>query len=222
MHTLARLLLPFALLGASGAALAQYKGPGVAVCRSFAEAQLMKTGTDLKQVVFDADADLAIERVTQKLGSQFISSLLRGNGAVIYASGTSFEISFTCLLASGKRAVFFDWTPRYDASPLSHCRRAAPATQSVRACLEELLFATESELGKVTAQRFQEAREMDTTGALGRAEQAYQASLDAWKAYRDQECSRRRIYASEAAHAADERLSCMVEIARQHVRQLAK
>ena len=108
MHALTRLLLPFALLGVSSGALAQYMGPGDAVCKSFAEAQLRKSATYMRHVVFDEDPDLVIERVTQKLGSQLVSSLLRGNGAVIYASGVSYEISFTCLLARDKQAVFFD------------------------------------------------------------------------------------------------------------------
>jgi uncharacterized protein YecT (DUF1311 family) len=211
-----RLLGALALLAASSATLAQYSGPGVTACRGFAEAHLKKAGTNVRQVVFDEDADLVIERVTQKMGSQFVSSLLRGNGAVIYASGASFEMRFTCLLANDRQAVFFDWRSRPDASPLAHCRRAAPAGRNVPRCLDELLLAAENELGTVTAQRFQEAREMDSKGGLGRAEQAYRASLEAWKAFREQECSRRRIYAAEGKNAADERLSCMVELTRQH------
>jgi uncharacterized protein YecT (DUF1311 family) len=222
MTALFRLLVVLALLAASSATLAQYNGPGVGACNSFAEAQLKKAGTNVKQVVFDQDADLVIERVTQKIGSQFVSSLLRGNGAVIYASGASFEMRFTCLLANDKQAVFFDWRSRPDASPLAHCRRAAPAGQSVPRCLDDLLLAAENELGTVTAQRFQEAREMDSRDGLGRAEQAYRGSLEAWKAFREQECSRRRIYASGGKNAADEHLSCMVELARQHTRVLAR
>ena len=222
MTAIFRLLGTFALLAASSAALAQYAGPGVAVCRSFAETQLQKTGTSVKQVVFDEDTDLVIERVTQKIGSQFVSSLLHGNGAVIYATGASFEMRFSCLLANDKQAVFFDWRSRPDASPLAHCRRAAPAGQSVPRCLEDLLLAAEIELGMVTAQRFQETRETDSKDGLGRAEQAYRGSLEAWKAFREQECSRRRIYASGGKNAADEHLSCMVELARQHTRVLAR
>lgn len=217
-----RLLLALAVLAASGAVLAQYQGPGVAACRSFAEAQLKNSGTRIKQVAFDQDADLVIERVTQKLGSQFVSSLLRGNGAVVYAGSGSFEMRFTCLLASEKQAVFFDWTSRPDASPLAHCRRQAPAGERMQSCLDELLLAAENELGAVTAQRFQQAREMDSKDGLGRAEQAYRASLEAWKTFREQECSRRRIYAAADNNAADERLSCMVELARGHARVLAR
>ena len=222
MTAIFSLLGALALLAASSATLAQYSGPGVAACRGFAEAQLKKTGTSVQKIIFDEDADLVIERVTQKMGSQFVSSLLRGNGAVIYASGASFEMRFTCLLANDRQAVFFDWRSRPDASPLAHCRRAAPAGQSVPRCLDELLLAAENELGTVTVQRFQEARAMDAKDGFGRAEQAYRGSLEAWKAFREQECSRRRIYASAGKNAADEHLACMVELTRQHVHVLAR
>lgn len=222
MRTAFRLLLALAAAAVPGATFAQYKGPAVAACRSFAEAQLKKTGTSVQQVVLDEDAGLMIERVTQKMGSQFIASLLRGNGAVIYAGGASFEMRFACLLANDRQAVYFDWTSRPDASPLAHCRRAGPAGRSLRPCLDGLLLAAENELGTVTAQRFQEAREMDSKDGLGRAEQAYRASLQAWKAFREQECSRRRIYASGGKNASDEHLSCMVELARQYTGVLAR
>ena len=222
MRRASRLLLALALSAASGSALAQYQGPAVAACRGFAEAQLKATGTSVQTVVLDADADLVIERVTRKIGSQFVASLLRGNGAVIYSGGTSFEMRFACLLASEKQPVFFDWISRPDAPPLAHCRRAGAADRGLRPCLESLLLAAENELGTVTAQRFQQAREMDAANGLGRAEQAYRGSLEAWKAFREQECSRRRIYAADAKNAADEYLSCMVELARQHARVLAR
>jgi hypothetical protein len=37
--------------------------------------------------VFERDSELNIDRYTAKVGSQFVSSLLYGNGAIVYGDG---------------------------------------------------------------------------------------------------------------------------------------
>ena len=97
---IAALLLFFA-----GSAFAQYSGPAVDACLGYAKREAAREGTRAKDIVFERDQNLSIERYTRKLGSQFVASILTGNGAVVYDGAPSAELSFICLLASDKQGV---------------------------------------------------------------------------------------------------------------------
>jgi hypothetical protein len=189
-------------LGVSFNAAAQYSGPAVDTCLSYASKEIKQ------KVVFDRDASLVIERYTRKAGSQFVSSLLLGNGAIVYPGGVPVEMSFVCLLADEKRAVFFNWLPRRDAPVLAQCRRASGPAE----CLEALLQVAEQDLIQLYAKHFVDARQADS--AAGNEERliSFRKSADTWKAYRDAECARR---GAGEAHKA-----CMVELTRRRALDL--
>jgi uncharacterized protein YecT (DUF1311 family) len=200
------LLLLAALVAAD--ACAQYQGPGVESCRAYAARELKAHGNQAQDVVFERDRNLLIERYTRKVGNQFVSSVLTGNGAVVYAGTPSVELSFLCLLADEKRPVFFTWLPRQDAVALSQCTRDESARTKSRPCLETLLQVAETELGQLYASRFQEANERGDA-----APAAYRKSNAEWRQYRDAVCGRRR--AAGASGDADERqLACIVDLTR--------
>ena len=123
-------------------------------CRAYAIQDLKKNGTQAR--------DAVIERYTRKVGNQFVSSVLTGNGAVVYSGTPSAELSFLCLLADEKRPVFFTWLPRQDAGALAQCTR------------DDSL-------------RFQEANQRGEAALA-----AYRKANDGWRQYRDAECQRRR------------------------------
>ena len=100
------------LLSAAVPAIAQYEGPAVDTCLRYAKRELAVNHDKARDVLFDRDQNLTIERYTRKLGSQFVSSVLMGNGALLMDGGSRTEQSFICLLADEKRAVFFYWLPR--------------------------------------------------------------------------------------------------------------
>jgi len=198
--------LAAALLAAS--AHAQYDGPAVEACRAYAIKELKLYGNRAKDAVFERDHNLLIERYTRKVGNQFVSSVLTGNGAVVYSGAPSVELSFLCLLADEKRAVFFTWLPRQDAVALAQCTRDDSLRAKSRPCLETLLQVAETELGQLYATRFQEAHERGDA-----ALSAYRKSNDEWRQYRDAECQRRRD--AGASGDADERqLACIVDLTR--------
>ena len=88
-----------ALLLAAGSlpALAQYAGPGVETCRAYAERDARKGTAKVQAIVFEKDRDLNIDRYTAKVGNQFVSSLVYGNGAIVYADGVpATEMTFVC------------------------------------------------------------------------------------------------------------------------------
>ncbi len=205
-----KLLVLFALLTAAAPALAQYSGPAVQACRAFAEAEIRKTSPVAAAVRFDNDANLNLERTSRKLGSQQVRSLLSGNGAVVYPQGVPVELSFLCLLADDKRALFFHWIPRTEAPALAQCRR----TKETAACLDALLVVAEQELTMRYAGLFVDARAQDDKAGNENAANAFRRSSEAFLAYRAAECARRGAAGSEPHK------SCMVDITRRRALDL--
>ena len=192
-------------------AVAQYTGPGVEVCRAYAERDVRKGSAKVQSVVFEKDRELNIDRYTAKVGSQFVSSLLYGNGAIVYGGGVpAVEMTFLCLLADDKRAVFFYWVPRRDAPALAQCRRGDGAKPGQ--CLETLQNVAEQELTELYAKHTVDARQADAKAGNENALNAFRRGADAWRAYRDAECARRA--------AGDERQACMVELTRRRALDL--
>jgi uncharacterized protein YecT (DUF1311 family) len=203
------------LLAFSGNALAQYSGPAVETCRAYARQEVARDGARVRDVVFERDQDLSIARYARKVGNQFVSSLLRGNGAVVYDGTPSAEFSFVCLLADDKRAVFFEWLPRQNVPSLTQCTRDAAMRDKPRPCLETLLQVAEQDLLQRSAVLFQQARERDQdAGGAEKAAEAFRKANDEWRQYRDAECARRRDSAPKGVSPEDQHLSCLVDLTR--------
>jgi uncharacterized protein YecT (DUF1311 family) len=207
----AALLLLAAL---AGPAAAQYAGPAVETCRAFAKREAEREGTRPKDIVFERDQNLMIDRYTRKLGSQFVASVLRGNGAVVFEDAPSAELSFTCLLADDKRAVYFEWLPRPNARALAQCSREAALRQKPKECLGTLLQVAEMDLTTAYAGHFQEARERDHAAGNESAVASFRKANDEWRQYRDAECARQAESPPKGVSAEDHRLGCMVDLTR--------
>jgi uncharacterized protein YecT (DUF1311 family) len=193
-------------------ATAQYNGPAVEACRAYAKRELAQNGSKAGDVVFERDQALFIDRYTRKLGSQFVSSVLMGNGAVVLEGSPSAELSFICLLADEKRPVFFYWLPRQGAPALAQCTRTHSLRGKPRACLDFLLQVTEQDLAQVYAFAFQEARERDAQGKSEGFTGAYRKANAEWLQYRDAECARRREIAPAGVAGDDYRIACMIDL----------
>jgi uncharacterized protein YecT (DUF1311 family) len=198
-----------ALITLSFHSVAQYKGPAVDACRSYALKDLQRGGTQAKVVVIERDAQLSMERYRGKVGAQPVSSILTGNGAVVYEGAPSAELSFVCLLADEKRPVFFSWQPRPDAPALAQCVRSESLRGKERDCLELLQRTAELDLSQVYAYRFQEANERGEKSLA-----AYRKANDEWREYRDAECARRRDSAPAGVSPDLQQAACMVELTR--------
>lgn len=200
MRTLVLLILAALPL----AAAAEYEGPALDACRSFGERELKRDGTDVKALAFDNDRHLLFARETRKLGTQALGASLSGYGAIVREIGPAVEMSFLCLLANERRALWFHWLPRRDAPALRQCRRGADTD----ACLQLLLDLAERDLLEKAAFRFQESLEADAQAGNDAASSAYRDAAGAWRTYRDRECARR------GAAASDAWLACRVDLTR--------
>ena len=201
--------LAVVLAAVSLPAFGQYDGPVVEACRAYAKREAARDGTKAKDILFERDNALLIERYTRKVGSQFVSSILTGNGSVVLDGTPAIELSFICLLASDKQPVFFNWLPRADAPAFEQCVRDAGLRVKPRACLELLQQAADRDLGTVYADKFQEANAKGG-GALA----AYRKASDEWREYRDAECTRRRDFTPAGFSADDYQLGCVIELTR--------
>ena len=204
-----KLIFALAFATCSMPALGQYAGPGVETCRAYAERELRKENSKIQAVVFDRDQNLNIDRYTRNVGSQFVSSLLYGNGALVYSGTLAIEMSFLCLLADDKRAVFFNWSPRRDAPSLAQCRRSGG---NAGECLDSLLTIADQELTELYAKHTVESRQADAKAGNPNASTTFQRSIDSWRAYRDAECARRAT--------GDERKACMLDLTRRRALDL--
>jgi len=189
--------------------IAQYKGPAVDACRTFALKDLQRGGASASAVVLERDSSLTLERYSGKVGNQPVSSILTGNGAVVYEGAPSAELSFICLLADEKRPVFFSWQARPNAPVLPQCERSASWRGKQSGCFELLLQTAEQDLSQVYAYRFQEANERGEKSLA-----TYRKANDEWREYREAECARRRDAAAAAASPEAVHAACMVELTR--------
>jgi uncharacterized protein YecT (DUF1311 family) len=204
-------LLLLALLSLSAfPSMAQYKGPAVETCRAYAEREIRRDTPALQALVFDDDASRNLERYARKLGSQPVSSILTGNGAIVYQQGPAVELSFVCLLASERQAVFFHWIPRRDAPALAQCRRRGAA--GALECLDALLQVAEQDLTMLYAKHYTDARDADAKAGDEAASNTFRKSAETWRAYRDAECARRE--------GAEVQKACVVELTRRRARDL--
>jgi len=192
-------------------ALAQADGPALEACRALGERELKKDSKDVRALVLDRDRHLFMQRVARKLGSQIVGAALSGHGGIVRQAGPAVELTFVCLLADGKRALFFHWAPRRDAPALAQCQRgpAAPG-----ACLQLLLDLAERDLLEVAAVQFQESLDADAKAGNDSASRAYRNAAGAWRNYRDAECVRRGPAGSESWRA------CMADLSRLRYRDL--
>lgn len=211
MKFLLALLLPLV-------ANAQYDGPGVETCRLYAQRQLLRDASTARGIVIERDQHLVIERYTRKVGSQFVSSILTGNGAVVFANNApSAELAFICLLADDKRAVFFEWLPRRDASVIAQCTRDDSTRGSPRPCLQTLMEVSEADLTQAYASRLTDARQLDVAAGNEAASDRYRASNKAWLDYREAECQRRKDQTPAGTDPGDYQLACIIELTRRRL-----
>lgn len=197
-------------------AAAQYKGPALDACRDYAKREIAREGMKAKDVVFEQDPELSLDRYTRKVGSQFVSSVLTGNGAVVLPGVPSAELSFVCLLADEKRPVFFAWLPRRNPSALAQCTRDAELRKDPGECLKTLLVVAESDLTQTYAGSFQAARERDGEGKEVHGD-VFRKANEEWKQYRDAECARRRDAAPPGSALEAVELACRVDLTRRRI-----
>ena len=189
---------------------AQYNGPAVEACRAYAKQEAARDGTRAKDIVFERDQNLQIERYTRKLGNQFVSSILRGNGAVC---STARRARSSVHLPAGRRqARGFLRLRRAPTVPGARAmQRATARCATSRGRASSCCCRCRTDLTQSYAQHFQRRAERSQCLQRERRHQLPQGQRRV-APYRDAECARRRDHAPKGVASDDHHLACMVEL----------
>jgi uncharacterized protein YecT (DUF1311 family) len=160
--------------------------------------------------------NLVVEKLNGKMGSQYISKVLSGNGVLKLKGAEPLSIQFTCLLENDQKTVFFHATPKaapsVTADPAKACEEQAPTIGEAVPCLDKVLQQEEQKLGslekKVKAQGNSSAKQL-----LGLSSQE-------WKRYRDAECLRRLAVRTGGNHPDITEYECKISKTRERIQDL--
>lgn len=113
--------------------------------------------------------------------------------------------------------------PAAAKSPLDRCWAEVRTRVELKPCLERLLQEAERALETALSAADVEARELDRLSSR-RAENALKLSIsqDAWRAYREAECARRRAAMEPGTGAGDSHLACRIELTQARAVELAE
>lgn len=163
-------------------------------------------GVSLSQNDFDE------EKYEDKVGSQFISTVLSGSGQLRYKGEKPTAIQYTCLLENDKKAVFFHSAESKNKDVSGQCwAHFEPGDwDSLSDCLKLNLEQQEGALGQLEAVAKTQASKVDTQWPKANASQALSDSITKWRAYRDQECARRDAFRTGANHPDITHYECLI------------
>lgn len=150
--------------------------------------------------------NLVVEKLNGKMGSQYISKVLSGNGVLQLKGTEPLNIQFTCLLENDRKTVFFHATPKTIASatvdPVRVCEEQAPTIGEAVPCLEKTLKQEEQTLDGLE-KKFKSRGNKDAKQLLGLSGQQ-------WKRYRDSECLRRLAIRARGNHPDITEYECKI------------
>jgi len=149
------------------------------------------------------------EKYEDKVGSQFVSTVLSGEGIWKDKTGGPSTVHFLCLLQDSKTPVFFDVLDEEPRDPVAACWDAFEPSgwDKITRCLEGALKREEAalaeEIKKVTEQAKQSMDKLS-------AEKTLKASNAQWVQYRDGECDRRMAAVMGRNHPDLDELTCKI------------
>lgn len=112
--------------------------------------------------------------------------------------------------------------PAAAAGPLERCWAEVDTRVELQPCLDRLLEEAEAALETAVSAAEAAARELDdlTSSRAGNARKLA-ASQEAWRAYVDAECARRRAALEPGTGAGDVQLACRIELTEARAAALA-
>lgn len=155
------------------------------------------------------EEDLNEEKYEDKVGSQFISTVLSGHGVWNDKSGEPSSIGFTCLLENSDKAVFFNTAEDKHRDPVDVCwDRFEPGEWGkMTQCLQDALKREETMLADLQGKAAHQAEQSMDKNA---ANQAFHESSTQWRKYRDTECVRRQAFVAGRNHPDIGELTCQI------------
>ena len=149
------------------------------------------------------------EKYEDRVGSQFVSTVLSGRGIWQGKTGGPSNVHFTCLLENAEKPVFVDVVEEGPRDPVQVCWDGFEPSGwgEMTECLQASLKREEAALADLLTKAGQQAgSSLDKTAA----EQTLQESNAQWAKYRDIECDRRQAFVAGRNHPDIGELTCLI------------
>lgn len=186
----------------------------LATCAHFANSRYRANNPDGFEKITLFPQQVVVENLNGKMGSQYISKVLSGNGVLQLKKRAPLPIHFTCLLENDHKTVFFHANPRQMVSVSEEskhiCGQGGDASQMVQ-CLEKVLKQEEQKLTQIEKK----------IGGRGNkhAQELLGLSGQEWQRYRDAECIRRRAFREEESPATE--YECRIYKTQERIKDLS-
>ena len=163
--------------------------------------------------------DLQEDKYEDKLGSQFISTVLFGHGIWRSKDNAPTNVRFTCLLENDQKAVFIHLSNEADREPVDVCWDQFEPGEwgKMSQCLQGALKREEAKLAELLKKAGQQTDESLDKAA---AKLTLDASNSQWKLYRDAECARRQAQVAGRNHPDIGELTCQIHKTRERIRDM--
>lgn len=193
---------------------------GLAACQSFAADWYRQENPDNFESITLEQTGLDEEKYEDKVGSQFISTVLSGYGQLKYRDEKPSPIQFTCLLESDEKAVFFHPSEGQPPDAVKQCwDHFQPGDWgSMQDCLTKALAKAELALGKLETEAKTQAEKVESRFPDSAAHESLDNSITQWKAYRDAECARRDAFRTGGNHPDVARYECLIRKTQERIR----
>jgi|GEM_PF-871335 uncharacterized protein YecT (DUF1311 family) len=200
-------------------ALDMPESASLATCQRFAEQYYKRENPDNFLSLKLLDEDLQEDKYEDKLGSQFISTVLSGHGVWTGKDSGPANVRFTCLLENDKKAVFIHLVNDVDRNPVDVCwDRFEPGEWGkMSQCLQSALKREENKLADLLKKAEQQTSQSLTQAA---AKQTLDTSNQQWTIYRDAECARRQAQVAGRNHPDVGEFTCRINKTRERISDL--
>lgn len=160
--------------------------------------------------------NVVVEKLNGKMGSQYISKVLSGNGILKLKNAEPLGIQFTCLMENDQKTVFFHANPKAGLNPASDpvkaCEENASTMGEAIPCLEKALKNEEQKLVGLE-------KNIKAHGNSS-AKQLLGLSGVQWKRYRDSECLRRLAFSVGGNHPDITEYECRINKTKERIQDL--
>jgi uncharacterized protein YecT (DUF1311 family) len=197
--------------------------PSLSACERYANWQLREQNPSDDAVIRLFSKDILDEKYEDKVGNQFISSVLSGRGVLKTPNQADSAIHFTCLLEDWKTPRFFHMTDYMkdmsEQDPAQTCwDQFQPAGWGeLTGCLQQALIREEETLKATEADASHRA---DQSLEKAAAKDALDVSSDLWQQYRDAECQRQQAQMAGGNHPDVRDLTCRIQVTHERIRDL--
>jgi uncharacterized protein YecT (DUF1311 family) len=183
--------------------------PALEACQRFATRHYQKVRPEHFVAVRLLEEGANAEKYQDKVGSQFVATVLSGRGIWQEKAGGASNVRFTCLLESPDKPVFVELSKDGPRDPADVCWDGFEPSGwgKMTQCLQDSLKRSEAALADSLKKAAQQAGEsLDKISA----KQTLQESNAQWIKYRDVECARRQAFVAGRNHPDIGELTCKI------------